>query len=149
MPTWLTVLLIILLVLVVLVIILYRVGTKLKRKQDAQKEQMDAMAQTVSMLVIDKKKMRFIDANLPKQIVDQTPKYMRKMKLPFVKAKVGPQILTLIADNAVFEVLPVKKEVKVVVSGIYITEIKSVRGGTIPQPEPKKKGLFGKAKAKG
>jgi len=40
-------------------------------------------------------------------------------------------------ENKVFEVLPVKKEVKAVVSGLYITEIKSVRGGSIEQPVPK------------
>ena len=45
--------------------------------------------------------------------------------------------MTLIADPKVYEIIPVKKEVKAVVSGIYITEIKSVRGGAIPAP-PKK-----------
>ena len=35
--------------------------------------------------------------------------------------------------------------VKAVVSGIYITEIKSVRGGAIPAP-PKKKGFFARFK---
>ena len=70
---------------------------------------------------------------------------MRRMKMPFVKAKVGPRIMTLIADPKVYEILPVKKEVKAVVSGIYITEIKSVRGGAIPAP-PKKKGFFARFK---
>ena len=68
------------------------------------------------------------------------------MKMPFVKAKVGPRIMTLIADPKVYEILPVKKEVKAVVSGIYITEIKSVRGGAIPAP-PKKKGFFARFKS--
>ena len=70
---------------------------------------------------------------------------MRRMKMPFVKAKVGPRIMTLIADPKVYEILPVKKEVKAVVSGIYITEIKSVRGGAIPAP-PKKTGFFARFK---
>ena len=78
-------------------------------------------------------------------VYEQTPKYMRWMKVPVVKAKIGPKVMTLMADNSVFETLPVKKEVKVVVSGIYITEIKSVRGGTIVQP-PKKKGFFARFK---
>ena len=73
--------------------------------------------------------------------VDQTPKYMRWTKVPVVKAKIGPKIVTLIADARVFECLPVKTEAKVVLSGIYITQIKSVRGGSIPTP-PKKKGFF-------
>ena len=54
----------------------------------------------------------------------------------------GSKPMNLIADAAVFDILPVGKECKVVVSGIYITEIKSVRGGVIPAP-PKKKGLAG------
>ena len=46
----------------------------------------------------------------------------------------------------IFYLLPVKKEVKVVVSGIYITAIKSARGG-LEKPQPKKgffKRLFNK-----
>ena len=78
-------------------------------------------------------------------VIDQTPKMMRRAKLPIVKAKVGPRIMTLICDAAIFDQIPVKKEVKAVVSGIYITEIKSVRGGAIPAP-PKKKGFFARFK---
>ena len=92
-------------------------------------------------LVIDKKKLRLTQAGLPKMVVDQTPKYMRWTKVPVVKAKIGPKIVTLIADARVFECLPVKTEAKVILSGIYITQIKSVRGGSIPTP-PKKKGFF-------
>lgn len=71
-------------------------------------------------------------------VVDNTPKYLRRTKVPVVKAKIGAKIMTLMCENKVFEVLPVKKEVKAVVSGLYITEIKSVRGGSIEQPEKKK-----------
>ena len=73
-------------------------------------------------------------------VYDQTPKYMRWAKLPVVKAKVGPKIVTLIADEKVFQSLPVKTEAKVVISGLYITDIKSVRGGAVPKP-PKKKSV--------
>ncbi len=102
---------------------------------------MEAMKQTVSMLVIDKKKMKLKDAGLPDIVMQEVPKYMRRAKMCFVKAKIGPKIMTLIADNNVFEAIPTKKEVKVVISGIYITEIKSVRGGSIITPPKKKKFL--------
>ena len=72
---------------------------------------------------------------------------MRWAKVPVVKAKIGPKIMTLIADGRVFESLPVKTEAKVVLSGIYITQIKSVRGGAVSAP-PKKKGFFAKFKKK-
>jgi hypothetical protein len=98
------------------------------------------MAQTTSMLIIDKKRLKMKEPGLPQMIIDQTPWYLRRSKLPIVKAKVGPKIMTLIADEKIYEMLPVKKEVKVVVSGIYITAIKSARGG-LEKPEPKK-GFF-------
>lgn len=62
-----------------------------------------------------------------------------------VKAKVGNRIMVMLADNKAYEVLPVKTEAKVVVSGIYIREVKSVRGQTIKAPE-KKKGFFSRFK---
>ena len=52
------------------------------------------------------------------------------------------------ADPNVYEVLPVKKEVKCAVSGIYIRSIKSVRGGVVPEA-PKKKGFFRQLKKEG
>ena len=103
------------------------------------------MKQTVSMLIIDKKRMKIKESGLPKIVYEQTPKYMRWAKVPVVKAKVGPKVMTLLADERVFASLPVKTEAKVVVSGLYITEIKSVRGGAIPQA-PKKKGFFARFK---
>ena len=54
--------------------------------------------------------------------------------------------MTLMCEEKVFEVLPVKKEAKVVLSGIYITGIKSVRGGIPEVSKKKKKGLFSRFK---
>lgn len=88
------------------------------------------------------------EAGLPKIVMDQTPKYMRRTKLPIVKAKVGPKVMTLIADNKVFDQIPIKAEAKVEVSGIYIVGIKSVRGGKLPPAPPKKKGLMAKLRSK-
>ena len=98
------------------------------------------MAQTASMLIIDKKRMKIKESGLPAVVISQTPWYLRRSKVPVVKAKVGPKIMTLIADEKVFEQIPVKKEVKVVISGIYITAIKSARGG-LEKPQ-KKQGFF-------
>ena len=138
MDTFLTVVLVIILVVAGLLALLYFLGNKAQKKQAEQQEMMDAMAQTVSMLIIDKKKMKLADAGLPKQVVDSTPKYLRWSKMPVVKAKIGPKVMTLLSDPQVFEQLPVKQEAKVVVSGIYITKVKSVRGGQVPQPKKKK-----------
>lgn len=121
---------------------LYFVGKKLQKRQDESQAQMQAAAQPVSLLVIDKKKMKMRDANLPKIVIDQTPKYMRRSKVPIVKAKIGPKVMSLICDPKVFEVIPVKKEVKAVLSGIYIMEVKGLRGSLEMKKE--KKGLFKK-----
>ena len=144
--TLLNVLIIILVVLVVALGVLYYFGRKAQKKQAEQMEQMEAAKQPVSMLVIDKKMLRLKDSGLPQMVIDQTPKLMRRSKLPIVKAKVGPRIMTLVADAKVYDVIPVKKEVKATVSGIYITDVRGVRG---PLEQPvKKKGFFAKIRSK-
>ena len=141
MSTVTIVLLVILAVLIVGLIVLYFLGKKAQKKRDEQEAQLAANSQTVSMLIIDKKRLRLKDSGLPQVVIDQTPKLMRGSKLPIVKAKVGPQILSLVSDEKIFDSIPVKKEVKAVVSGIYITEVKGLHGKQ-PVVEKKKKGFF-------
>lgn len=131
------VLLVILIVLLIGLIVLYFLGKKAQKRKEEQDEQLAASAQTVSMLIIDKKRLRMKESGLPQAVIDQTPKLMRRSKLPIVKAKVGPKVMSLIADEAVFDLIPVKKEVKATVSGIYITKVTGVRG-PLEKPEGKK-----------
>ena len=138
MQTFLNVLLVILVIAVIALAVLYFLGRRLEKRQVEQQQLLEMSKQTVSMLVIDKKKMKIKDSGLPKIVYEQTPKYMRWAKVPVVKAKVGPKVMTLLADERVFASLPVKTEAKVVVSGLYITEIKSVRGGRVEAPQQKK-----------
>lgn len=141
--------LIVMAVALILLFVLYKFGDKLQKKQLAQKEQMMAAAQPVTMLVIDKKFLPLKDANLPKQVLEQTPKRYQKAKLPIVKAKIGPQIMNLICDEAIYDEVPTKGEVKAMVSGIYIVSIKSIRGKkTAAAEEPAKKGLRSKMRAR-
>ena len=147
MSTVLKVLIVILIVLVVALVVLYFVGRRMQKKQVAQQEQMEAAKQTVSMLIIDKKRLPIKDSGLPQMVIDQTPKLMRRSKLPIVKAKVGPRIMTLVSDAAVFDTIPVKREVKAVVSGIYIMEVKGVRG-PLETPPKKKKGFWARTREK-
>lgn len=125
---WWIVMLIIIAVAIVILFVLYKVGDKLQKKQLAQKEQLADAAQPATMLVIDKKIMPLKDANLPKIVLEQTPKRFQKAKMPIVKAKVGPQIMNFICDDAIFDQVPTKGEVKAMISGIYILSVKSVRG---------------------
>ena len=144
--TLLHVLLIILLILVVVLVVMYVMGRKLQKKQAAQQEQLDAAKQTVSMLIIDKKRLPIKESGLPQMVIDQTTKLMRRSKLPIVKAKVGPRIMTLVSDASIFDTIPVKKEVKAVVSGIYIMEVRGVRGPL--ETPPKKKGWVARLREK-
>lgn len=131
----------VLIILVVLLVVLYFVGTKMQKKQAEQEAQIEAAKQTVTMLIIDKKKLKLKDAGLPAAVLEQTPKYMRRAKFPIVKAKIGPQIMSLICDASIFDIIPVKKEVKATVSGIYITDVKGIRGKLNTAPA-RKKGKF-------
>lgn len=138
MALWLKILIGVLVVLVIALGLLYYYGNKLQKKQAESQAMMESMAQTVNLLVIDKKMMKFKDAGFPPMVVEQSPKYLRRSKVPVVKAKIGPRIMTLMCDQSVFDVLPVKQEARVVMSGIYITAIKSVRGSIVAAPAKKK-----------
>ena len=141
------VLLVILAVLIIGLIVLYFLGKKAQKKKAEQDEQLAAAAQTVSMLIIDKKRMRITESGLPQVVIDQTPKMMRRTKLPIVKAKVGPRVMTLIADEQIYDDIPVKKEVKATVSGLYITGVRGLRG-PLEKPVKKKKGFRAKLQEK-
>ena len=145
MKVW-QILLIILLVLIAILAVLYFLGKRAQKKQEEQQAQIEAAKQTIHMLIIDKKRLPIKQSGLPQMVIDQTPKLMRRSKLPIVKAKVGPKIVTLVADEQVFDLIPVKKEVKADVSGIYITGVKGVRGSLATSP--KKQGFFKRMRTK-
>ena len=133
--------LVIMAILIAAIVTLYILGKKAQKKQAEQQAFMEANKQTVSMLIIDKKRMKIKESGLPQAVIDQTPKLMRNTKLPIVKVKVGPQIMNLISDEKIFDAIPLKKEVKATVSGIYITGVKGLHGKIEVEP-PKKKGFF-------
>ena len=101
---------IIILVLIVLLVVLYFIGKKMQKRQDESQEQKQAASQTTSILVIDKKRMKLKDAGLPKIVLENTPKYLRGSKVPIVKAKIGPKIMSLMCDEKIFPLLPEKPQ---------------------------------------
>lgn len=139
---WWQILLIILVIASAALAGLYFWGRKLQKKQADAEVQIEAMKQTASMLIIDKKLLKPAQSGLPEAAISQFPWYVKRQKLPIIKAKVGAKIVVLMADRSVWDIIPVKKECKVVISGIYITELKSVRGmAKLPEP-PAKVGFF-------
>lgn len=145
MKTGTIILLVALTVFIIATVILYFVGKKAQKKQSQQQEMMQANKMSVSMLIIDKKRMKLKNAGLPPMVLEQTPKMLRGAKMPIVKAKVGPQIVSLVCDEKIFDSIPVKKEVKASVSGIYILEVKGLHGKNQSKTETKKKGFFKRA----
>lgn len=144
MPTPLIVFLVILAITIIAVVVLYFLGKRAQKKQDEQQALLEAHKQTVSMLIIDKKRMKLKESGLPQTVIEQTNRLLRNSKLPIVKVKVGPQIMSLIADEKIYDSIPVKKEVKATISGIYIMSVKGLHGKAPVQPQ-KKKGFFKRA----
>ena len=131
-------------IVVAVIVVLTILGKRYQKKNAEQQEQMDAAKQQVTMFIISKKRMKLNEAGLPPQVMASTPKLMRRSKLPIIKAKIGPQVMNLVCDAKIFDSVPEKKEVKATVSGIYVTEVKGLRGKPLVKQE-KKKGFFARA----
>lgn len=131
----LNIVLIVIGVIALILVILYFVGTKLQAKQVNADKAMQQMSMVVSLLVIDKQKLRVKDSGLMKQVQDAIPAYIRWRKFPIVKARIikaniagGAQVMSFICDPKVYKIMPVKTEVKVTIAGIYITKLHSAKG---------------------
>lgn len=117
---------IIIIVAIVIVAILgglYYLNKKSMRRMIQAQDFIDQNRMTVQIFVIDKKQEKPSPTNLPKSVYEQMPKSTRMRKANLVKAKVGPQIVTLMCDKPVFDVLPVKKSIKVDLAGMYIITV--------------------------
>ena len=142
------VLLVILIILIGVAVALYFIGKRLQARQEASDAQIQASKQPMTLLVIDQKRLKLKESGLPDQVIQQTPWYAKRSKVPVVKAKVGPQFINFICDEKIFDLIPVKKQVKAMVSGIYIVEVKGIRGSLATGGEPKKKGWLEKLQEK-
>lgn len=140
MSTWQIVVLVIIAILVAAFVALLIYGRKMQKKQETAQADIRSGAQTFSILVIDKKRMPIKEAGFPQIVLDQTPKYLRRAKVPVIKAKIGPKVATLMCEEKIFDLIPIKKEVKAVINGIYVIDVKGLRGGLEQRPE--KKGFF-------
>lgn len=137
-PFWIT-LIVILVITIIALVVLYFLGKRMEKKQAEQQAMMDSMAQTVNLMIVDKKRMKIKEAtSLPKQVLEQTPWYLKRSKVPVVKVKVGPRVMTMMCDDKLFDLLPLKTELKATVSGLYITTAKPVRGSLLAPPKKKK-----------
>ena len=135
------IMLVALILVIALMVWLYKWGKKTIKQQEETRAEMNQSKQYVSMLIIDKKQLRLKNSGLPQTVIDQAPWYQRNNYVSVVKAKVGPQIMVLLCDREIFDMIPVKKEVKAAVRGIYILEVKALHGKLPKVEAPKKKGF--------
>jgi len=104
---------------------IYFLRKNVKRKMTDQESLVNQHKVTTPILVLEKRKDKVANANMPKSVKEQIPKVYKIRKVPLVKAKIGAQVMDLLCDEAVFDKLPEKKTVKVELAGIFIAGIKA------------------------
>jgi len=124
---WVDIILIIVLVLGGIVAGLYFLNRWASRRVTQQQDMVEKTKQTASIYVIDMKRDKAANVHLPKMVMDNLPRTAKLMKMYFVKAKVGPQIVTLMCEKTVFNALDVKKTFQVELAGIYIASVKGMK----------------------
>lgn len=120
-------------VIIVLVVIgavlagLYFLNRWAAKKNVEQQSVIESSKTAATIFVIDKKRAKAADVNLPKSVMTNLPKPYKFLKMNFVMAKVGPQIVTLTCDKNVYNAIQIKKNVKVELAGIYIVSVKGMK----------------------
>lgn len=142
MKTSTIILLIILLVLIGILVALYFFGRRMQARQEEQNAQLQASKQPFVIMAVDKKRLKLKESGLPDEVIANTPWYAKRAKVPIVKAKIGNRFMNLIADENVFDLIPINKQVKAMISGIYIVEVKGMRGQKLVNDNPVKKNWF-------
>ena len=124
---WMGIVLIVVLVVAGLFAGLYFLNRWAAKKSVESQSMIEKNKMAASIYVIDKKHDKAANVNLPKAITENLPKRNKLMKMYFVKAKIGPQIMTLMCDKNVFNVLKPKTTYKVDMAGIYIASVKGMK----------------------
>lgn len=106
---------------------LYFLNRWASKKMDTQETLIKNSKQTMSIYVIDKKKDKITNVNMPKMVTEQMPKYSKLIKMHFVQGKVGPQILTFMCDKNAYNAIEPKKTIKAEVAGIYIIKVQGMK----------------------
>ncbi|MEA4815370.1 MAG: hypothetical protein VB120_00705 [Lachnospiraceae bacterium] len=120
------IILIVIIALIGILALLYIYNRKNTEKLVHVQDMVKQNKMTVSMFVIDKKIQRPTPQNLNKTVFESLPRSAKIRKLPMIKAKIGPQIVTLITDKSIYNIITPKKTVKAEIAGMYIIGIVGV-----------------------
>lgn len=110
-------------VLAVVIFAIYKLSSRNYKRSIEAEEFIKANKQVASIYVIDKKFAKPTENDFSRQVFEQFNNTMKRRKMCMVRAKVGPQILTLITEKNVYDVLTPKKTVKVELSGLFIVNV--------------------------
>lgn len=115
----------VILVVIAAGVVAYRIlKGRVQKKMDDQQQLVNQHKVPASILVLEKRKDKISNANIPKSVIEQIPAVYKLKKVPIVKAKIGPQVMDLLCDEDVFDKLPERKTVRVDLAGIFIAAIK-------------------------
>lgn len=120
------IIIIIIVILAILIFAGYKLNQKGMRNMIQAQDFIDQNRTTVQIFVIDKKQEKPSPSNMPKAVYEQMGRAAKMRKTNLVRAKVGPQIVTLMCDKPVYNVIPVKKSIKVDLAGMYIVSIPGI-----------------------
>ena len=110
---------------------------RMKRKMEEQQDIVNEHKISTSVFVIEKRKGKITEAKLPKNVLSQIPAIYKIRKMPLITAKIGPQIVTLVCEDDIYEKIPEKKNINVELAGIFIVSVKS--SGQKPGKKKKRK----------
>ena len=127
---WLQIVMIVAVILAVILAVLYFLNKWVMKRTTQQQDTLERTKQKVSIYVVDKKRDKPENVNLPKAVMDNFPKMLKLTKSNFVKVKIGPQFLTLMCDKRVFEYLEAKKTYKIELAGIYIASVVGMKSAS-------------------
>ena len=119
---------------------MYKLSSRNYKRSIEAQDFINANKQVVPIYVIDKKFAKPTENDFNKQVFEQFNNSMKRRKMCMVRAKVGPQIVTLITEKNVFDVIVPKKTIKVELSGLFIVNVVGVN-----LADKKKKSLREKA----
>ncbi len=116
------------------------------KKNSEQQQFISTNKQFMSAYIIDKRRDKIQNVQMPKMVSEQMPKYYKFLKMYFIKAKIGPQIITLMCSKEVYNTLTVKKTFKCEIAGIYIVSVVGMKSKSEMKQLKKNKKLEAKKK---
>ncbi len=116
-----------LIIVCIALVVFFFVTTKIGKSRQAKNIEAQSLLEQHKMvtpiLVIEKRYEKPSLSNMPKSYYDKLPAKSRRQKYGILKAKVGPQIVTLFCEKSAYDVFIPKKTYKVELAGNIIMGI--------------------------